>query len=65
MTEPNFQQMSREELKAYVRIHREDDEAWVEFLSRRSPNAKVYPYNISDEKMMQVLREKLGEPQQD
>jgi hypothetical protein len=45
MTTPNFKQMTRKELKKYVLTHPTDDEAIRElFISRRNPNAKVYPY---------------------
>ncbi len=44
MTKPNFQQMTRKELKKYILAHPTDDEAIREFvMNRRSPNAVVYP----------------------
>ncbi|WP_017750034.1 DUF6887 family protein [Scytonema hofmannii] len=43
---PNFHEMSRSELKAYVLAHRDDDEAIRVLFSRRNPSdsqAKWYP----------------------
>lgn len=45
MTKPNFTQMTRKQLKTYIRQHPTDDEAIRElFINRRSPNAQSYPY---------------------
>ena len=45
MIQPNFKQMTRQELKQYILSHPTDDEAIRElFLNRRNPDAKVYPY---------------------
>lgn len=48
---PNFEQMSRTELLAYLKQHRTDDEAWGVFLDRRSPDEKAtwYPAPLDDE----------------
>lgn len=44
MTNPNFQQMSRKELKAYIRQHPTDDDAIRELvLNRKNPNSQLYP----------------------
>ncbi|HEY9803721.1 MAG TPA: hypothetical protein V6D25_25490 [Leptolyngbyaceae cyanobacterium] len=44
MTKPDFRQMNRQELKAYIRENPTDDEAIRElFVNRRSPHAKTYP----------------------
>ncbi len=41
MSKPNFTQMTRKELKTYIRQNPTDDEAIRElFVNRRSPNAK-------------------------
>ncbi|MHC5823539.1 MAG: DUF6887 family protein, partial [Nostoc sp.] len=38
MTKPDFSKMSRQELRAYILAHREDDEAIEALIKRRSPN---------------------------
>lgn len=58
MTKPDFTQMSRKHLKAYIRQHPTDDDAIRElFVNRRSPNAKTYPfpYDMSKEKLDEVF----------
>jgi hypothetical protein len=63
MSKPNFQQMSRSELKKYIRDHPTDDEAIRElFVNRRNPNAKryPYPYDMSSEEVEAIFREKLN-----
>ena len=45
MMKPNFQQITRKELKKYILAHPTDDAAIRElFINRRNPNAQVYPY---------------------
>ena len=47
MPKPNFSQLTRKELKAYIRQHPTDDEAIRElFVSRRHPDAKIVRYDI-------------------
>ena len=61
MTKPNFTQMTRKELKTYIRQHPTDDEAIRElFVNRRSPNAKSYPfpYNMRKEELDGIFRSK-------
>ena len=36
---PNFSEMSLQELRRYVLVHRDDREAWKEYASRPRPNA--------------------------
>jgi len=63
MTKPNFNQMTRKELKKYILAHPTDDEAIRElFINRRNPNAKVYPYpyDLSYEEVESIFREKLN-----
>lgn len=64
MSKPNFQQMSRYDLKKYIRSHPTDDEAIRElFVNRRNPNAKryPYPYDMSPEEVEAIFREKLNQ----
>lgn len=44
MTKPNFSQMTRQELRAYVLAHREDDDAIKELIKRSNPNSPTYPF---------------------
>ena len=61
MNKPNFTQMTRKELKTYIRQHPTDDEAIRElFVNRRSPHAKSYPfpYNMAKEELDDIFRPK-------
>ncbi|WP_026103149.1 DUF6887 family protein [Pseudanabaena sp. PCC 6802] len=61
MTKPNFTQMNRKELKAYIRQNPTDDEAIRElFINCRSPNAKAYPSpdTMTKEELAEVFRPK-------
>lgn len=63
---PNFEQMSRAELLAYLKQNRTDDEAWGIFLDSRSRDetAKWYPAPLDDEGiriMEEAIRQKLQE----
>lgn len=61
MTKPNFTQMTRKELKAYIKQNPTDDEAIRElFINRRSPNAKTYPfpYTMTKEELAEIFRPK-------
>lgn len=62
---PNFKEMTRKELIAYIKKHRTDDKAINElFVNRRDPNVKVYPATMSIEEMTQVIREKIRQKDQ-
>jgi hypothetical protein len=70
MMKPNFKEMSRTELRAYVTQYRDDNEAWDAFFEKleqeRSPDAKWYPLPLDDEGvriMKEAFREKLGLPE--
>jgi len=59
MNQPNFQQMSRKELKDYIRNHPTDDDAIRElFLNRPRVGAKTYPfpYDMSKEELDEIFR---------
>ncbi|WP_009630056.1 DUF6887 family protein [Synechocystis sp. PCC 7509] len=50
MNKPNYKQMSKEDLIAYIKLNRTDDEAIRElFVNRRNPNAKRYPAPLDPE----------------
>jgi hypothetical protein len=63
---PNFEQMSRAELKAYVLAHRDDDQAFQVLLKRRNPDdtATWYPPPLDEEGvriMEEAFRKKIQE----
>lgn len=63
---PDFEQMTRAELLAYLKEHRTDDEAWGIFLDRRSPDetATWYPAPLDEEGikiMEEAFRQKFQE----
>lgn len=61
MTKPDFKQMTRKELKTYIRQHPTDDEAIRElFINRRSSESKSYPfpYNLKKEELDDLFRQK-------
>ncbi|MBN3950302.1 MAG: hypothetical protein HWQ38_29045 [Nostoc sp. NMS7] len=62
MTKPDFSKMSRQELRAYILAHREDDEAIEALIKRRSPNSPTYPFPQTNEdlrEMEEILKKKL------
>lgn len=62
MMKPDFNKMTRKELKKYVLSHPNDDEAIRElFIKRRSPNAKIYPfpYEMSEEELAKIFNDNL------
>lgn len=64
MTNPNFKEMSRAKLRAYV-VATHDEEAIQElFINRRNPNAKKYPPPLNEEGikiMVEAIRQKVNE----
>jgi len=50
MIKPDFNAMSKQELKAYVLKHRDDLDALEALFSRRSPNSRVvrFPFANTD-----------------
>jgi hypothetical protein len=66
MTKPDFSQMTRQELRAYVLAHREDDDAIEALIHRGNPNSPTYPFPQTNEDlkaMEEILRRKLGSSQ--
>lgn len=63
MMKPNFREMTRQELRAYVLAHREDDEAIEVLITRGNPDSPTYPFPRTDEdlqEMDEILKRKLG-----
>jgi hypothetical protein len=59
---PDFRKMTKEDLKAYVLLHRDDIEAVRELFSRRTPNGHRYPAPRTQEEIAaqtEILRQKL------
>ena len=59
---PNFEKMSKAELRAYVLQHREDEEALRSLMSRRDPNAVKYNFPNTEEgrqQMKEVIKRKI------
>lgn len=68
MTKPNFEEMSRAELRTYVTDHRDDEEAWDAFFAKieqeRSPETKWYPAPLDEESIRigeEGIRQKIQE----
>ncbi|MBD1943417.1 hypothetical protein H6F50_13825 [Coleofasciculus sp. FACHB-712] len=63
MTKPDFSRMTRQELRAYVLAHREDDEAIEALIKRGNPNSPKYRLPKTEEdlrEMEEILKRKLG-----
>ena len=63
MAKPYFNKMTRQELRAYVLEHREDDEAIEVLIRTGNPNSPTYPFPQTDEdlrEMEKILKRKLG-----
>ena len=61
---PNFETMTKAELRAYVLEHREDEEALRSLMSRRDPHAIRYRFpdtKEGQEKTQAVIKRKIEE----
>jgi hypothetical protein len=64
LMKPDFNAIPRAELLAYLKEHRDDDEAWGIFLDRRNPNAQKYPAPLDQESIRigeEAIRQKIQE----
>jgi hypothetical protein len=56
----NFREMSLQELRRYVLVHRDDEEAWQEFTHRERPNAIYFetdmPLSAQETKLQELLQ---------
>ena len=62
MTKPDFSKMSRQELRAYVLAHREDDDAIEALIKRENPHSPKYPFPQTEQdfsEMEEILKRKL------
>lgn len=63
MKKPDFNNMTRQELRKYILTHREDDDAIEALIKRSNPKSPKYPYPQTDEDfrmMEELLKKKLG-----
>jgi hypothetical protein len=58
---PNFEAMTRQELKSYVLRHRDDREAFDLLMSRRSPDSEAvwYDSSTSQDQSKEILQKKI------
>lgn len=64
MMKPNFDAMSRAELKAYVLAHRDDDEAFHAFRNKPATRSEPYPAPLDEESIRigeEAIRQKIQE----
>lgn len=62
MTKPNFNMMSRQDLRAYVLANRDDDAAIEALIRRGNGNTPTYPFPKTAEDLQQmavILKQKL------
>jgi hypothetical protein len=62
MMKPNFDSMTREEIRDYILQHREDDDAIEALISKGNPNSPTYKFPQTDEdlrEMAAILKQKL------
>lgn len=58
MSKPNFNAMSKAELRAYVIAHQDDQEAFYAFADRLSANSSTtYPASMTPEEIHQAVLE--------
>ena len=55
----DFKSMTLNELRRYVLAHRDDQEAWDEYVSRPRPNAIRIPADIPIEEQQKILEDLL------
>ncbi|NEQ69391.1 MAG: hypothetical protein F6J86_26665 [Symploca sp. SIO1B1] len=63
MMKPDFSKMTRQELRAYILVNREDDEAIEALIRRRNPHSPTYPFPETEEdlrEMGEILKSKLA-----
>lgn len=62
MTKPDFSRMTRQELRAYILAHRDDDEAIEALIKRGNPKSPKYRFPQTEEdlkEMEEILKRKL------
>lgn len=64
MMKPDFSQMTRPELRAYILANREDDDAIAALIERGNPNSPTYPCPQSYDDlpaMAEILKSRLSQ----
>ncbi len=62
MIKPDFNKMTRQQLRSYVLVHREDDDAIEALIKRGNAESPKYPFPQTEEdiqQMAEILRKKL------
>jgi hypothetical protein len=54
MTKPDFSKMTRQELRAYVLAHREEEDAIEALIQRGNPDSPKYPFPKTEEDFRQM-----------
>jgi hypothetical protein len=63
MMKPNFDTMTRQELRDYILQHREDDDAIEALIRKGNPNSPTYKFPQTDEDLQEmeaILKQKLN-----
>lgn len=64
MSKPNYEQMSQTELKNYLKLNRQDEEAWSIFFQKIEENNQGQwyppPQTMPNEEFEAIIQEKLG-----
>ncbi len=63
MMKPNFDSMTRQELREYILQHREDDDAIEALIDKGNPNSLTYKFPQTDEDLQEmavILKQKLA-----
>jgi succinate dehydrogenase flavin-adding protein (antitoxin of CptAB toxin-antitoxin module) len=63
MMKPNFDSMTRQELREYILLHREDDDAIEALINKGNPNSPTYKFPQTDEDLQEmavILKQKLA-----
>jgi hypothetical protein len=62
MMKPNFDTMTRKEIREYILQHREDDDAIEALIRKGNPNSPTYKFPQTDEDLREmdaILKQKL------
>jgi hypothetical protein len=62
MMKPNFDTLTRQQIREYVLQHREDDDAIEALINKGNPNSPTYKFPQTDEdlrEMEAILKQKL------
>ena len=63
MMKPNFDTMTRREIRDYILQHREDDDAIEALINKGNPNSPTYKFPQTDEDLQEmeaILKQKIN-----